>query len=145
MILLAAVAGTLACIDDDGTVRMSSLAVVVGTTFVSIVYDVVISLALISLIVVWFFGRILSMAMFRASADGWAIFGFVFFGEVDCGWMRGRPTFLGGTEEDIFESPSFVRIIFALGTSESVALIFLFFPIPPCGVNTPDLLYELSA
>lgn len=52
MILLATVDDTLLCIDDDGTVRMSNLAVVVGTTFVSMVYEVVISLALISLMVV---------------------------------------------------------------------------------------------
>lgn len=53
MILFVPVDGTPLCgIDDDGTVRMSNLDVVVGTTFVSIVYDVVISLALISLMVV---------------------------------------------------------------------------------------------
>lgn len=52
MILLPPVDVTPVWMDVDGTVRMSNLAVVVGTTFVNIVYDVVISLALISLIVV---------------------------------------------------------------------------------------------
>lgn len=37
MILFAPVDETLVCMDDDGTVRMSSLDVVVGTTFVNIV------------------------------------------------------------------------------------------------------------
>lgn len=86
MILLPPVDEMPVCIDVDGTVRISNLAVVVGTTFVSIVYEVVISLALISLIVVWFFGKILSIAMLRASAEGCTIFGFTFFGDIGCGW-----------------------------------------------------------
>lgn len=52
IILLPPVDETPVWIDDDGTVRMSNLADVVGTTFVRIVYDVVISLAFISFIVV---------------------------------------------------------------------------------------------